>query len=60
MPTYDMRCTSCEAVQTLRMSMAQRDKLGAWKCPLCGEPMEQVISAPHVPASGTYSFNARG
>jgi putative FmdB family regulatory protein len=60
MPSYVFRCDECDRTVEMRLPMEHEPPV----CYTCETPglsrqMRRVFSAPNVPASGTYSFNAK-
>lgn len=56
-PIFEYACLSCGAQAELRRPMNERDEPPSCEC---GEAMQRILSAPNVPASGTYSYRERG
>jgi putative FmdB family regulatory protein len=53
MPLYEYKCADGHTHQRLR-KMAERDE--PCTCLECDLPAEPIISAPHVPPDGVYSY----
>ncbi len=49
MPTYEFRCTKCDAMDTAQLSIEQ-DKV--MRCPRCQVFMDRVYSAPGLVFKG--------
>ena len=53
MPLFEYRCENGHLTTKLRRFVLRDTPLD---CPECGQPMEPIISAPHVAPDGTYSY----
>lgn len=52
MPLYSFRCVNQHVTDRI-FHIAERDAVFA--CPVCGELVERILSAPHVEPDGIYS-----
>jgi putative FmdB family regulatory protein len=53
MPTYEYKC-GCGHIMTEPRKMAERHMPAL--CPQCAQGASLIISAPHVPVDGIYSY----
>ena len=54
MPTYEYSCESCSHVHSQIRGMAERNRPAT--CPVCRSSATLIMSAPHVPTDGVYSY----